>query len=70
MLNVFSHIPPTLSLFFDEASVQILCPFFFFFYQLLVFLPSFMSAGYIQDASLSVKYMHSDYIFLACGLPF
>lgn len=40
----------------------------FFFNQLLVFLLTFMSAGYIQDPSLFVKYMHSDDIFLACGL--
>ena len=39
----------------------------FFLTSRLFSLLSFMSAVYIQDASLFVKYMRSDYILLACG---
>ena len=66
MLNVFSQTPLPL---FSSLMKHLFKSFArFFFNQLLVFLLSFMSAGYIQDPSLFVKYMHSDDIFLACGL--
>lgn len=56
--HLFTDRLPQL-LFSDEASVQILCPFFLTS-RLFSFL-SFMSAVYIRDASLFVKYMHSLY---------
>lgn len=68
MIHDVEHLftdPLPLLLFSDEASIQILCPFFLT--SRLLSLLSFMSAVYIRDASLFVKYMHSDYILLACG---